>query len=452
MTFTQMSILPCLLLAGLACAPAAAETANPKLLQYDIAGLIRFDSAQGAEARRAELIHFIWPGGLPATRPTVTDVPKDCPELSAVESDLVSHVRRLDVNVSGFDFHSLVFVAYPRSPAKTGAMLAIVHPGHMQAGVDQYLAAGTGDAVNTLLRKGFIVAVVQMPLACWNIDADGKLPSGQVFKIKKRNTGGHNELFKTLEPELHGGTMRFFLEPVVQTINELLAEESDSRGLLMTGLSGGGWTTHLATAVDVRIDTSIPVAGSLPLYARPFSPGSDGDMEQHYPALYRETDSDGDGVLDKATGVCSWLEIYALGASTPSRVRPRHVIQVLNLNDTCCFGGTVYKSYASQLEKRVDAIGTGTWQIFSDESHRGHAISPFAIEKVLLPAIERMQIKPGRSNGRKPEPRTINLYRTDSGTEPLANCEKPRNLCDVVSVLISHVFCLPQRLYVIDWQ
>ena len=292
---------------------------EPKLLQYDIAGLIGFDNAQGAEARRAELIHFIWPGGLPATRPTVTDVPKDCPELSAVESDLVSHVRRLDVDVSGFDFHSLVFVAYPRSPAKTGPMLAIVHHGHVPAGVDQYLAAGTGDAVNTLLRKGFIVAVVQMPLACWNIDADGKLPSGQVFKIKKRNTGGHNELFKTLEPELHGGTMRFFLEPVVQTINELLAEESDSRGLLMTGLSGGGWTTHLATAVDVRIDTSIPVAGSLPLYARPFSPGSDGDMEQHYPALYRETDSDGDGVLDKATGVCSWLEIYALGASTPSR-------------------------------------------------------------------------------------------------------------------------------------
>jgi hypothetical protein len=394
MTFKQISTLSCLLLAGIACAPAAAETVSPKLLQYDIAGLIRFDNAQGAEARRAELIHFIWPGGLPATRPTVTDISKDCPELSAVESDLVSHVRRFDVNVSRFDFHSLIFVAYPRSPAKTGPMLAIVHHGHVPAGVDQYLSVGVGDAVNALLRKGFIVAVVQMPLAGWNVDADGKTPSGQVFKIKKRNTGGHNELFKTLEPELHGGTMRFFLEPVVQAINELFAEEPDSRGLLMTGLSGGGWTTHLAAAIDVRIDTSIPVAGSLPLYARPYSPGSGGDMEQYYPTLYQETDSDGDGVLDKATGVCSWLEIYALGASTPRRDRPRHVIQVLNLNDTCCFGGTVYKSYASQLEKRVDAIGTGTWQVFSDDSHHGHAISPFAIEKVLLPAIERMQGKP----------------------------------------------------------
>ena len=48
----------------------------------------------------------------------------------------------------------------------------------------------------------------------------------------------------------------------------------------------------------------------------------------------------------------------------------------------------------AQLEKRVDAIGTGTWQIFSDDSHRGHAISPYAIQRVLLPAIERMQGKP----------------------------------------------------------
>jgi hypothetical protein len=394
MQFKAICFLPCLLLAALTCARAAAEPANSnskKLSTFDIAGLIRFDNAEGAEARRDKLIRFIWPAGLPTARPSVSDVPKDCPELSAIEPGLVSRVRRFDVDVSGFNFHSLVYVAYPRAPAKNGPLLAIVHPGHMEEGVDQYLAAGLSDAANELLRAGFIVAVVQMPLACWNTDMDGKLPSGKTFKIKKRLTGGHNELFAAVEPELHGGTMRFFLEPVVQTINELVAEEPASRGVLMIGLSGGGWTTHLAAAVDVRIDMSIPVAGSLPLYARPFSPGSGGDTEQYYPALYREEDSDGDGVLDKATGECSWLEIYALGALSPRRDRTRHCTQVLNLYDSCCFGGTAYKSYAPQLEKRVDAIGTGKWEIVSDDSHKGHAISPFAIEKVLVPAMERMK-------------------------------------------------------------
>jgi hypothetical protein len=389
-----MRSLPYLLLVGLACAPAAtAEPVKSKLSNFDIAGLIRFDNADGAEARRDKLIRFIWPNGLPATRPAVSDVPTDCPELPALESGLASRVRRFDVDVSGFDFHSLVYVAYPKSPAENGPLLAIVHPGHMPAGIDHYLSDGLSDAANALLRKGFIVAVVQMPLFCWNTDVDGKLPSGQAFKIENPQHDGHDKLFAAVEPELRGGTLRFFLEPVVQTINELLAAEPASRGVLMTGLSGGGWTTHLAAAVDVRIETSIPVAGSLPLYARPFSPGSGGDMEQYYPALYREEDSDGDGILDKAAGECSWLEIYALGALSPQKDRPRHCTQVLNLHDTCCFGGTVYKSYASQLEKRVDAIGTGTWEIFSDDSHRGHAISPVVVERVLLPAIERLEGK-----------------------------------------------------------
>ena len=143
----------------------------------------------------------------------------------------------------------------------------------------------------------------------------------------------------------------------------------------------------MAAAVDARIGISIPVAGSLPLYARPFSPGSGGDAEQIYPPLFGETDTDNDGVMDQASGVCTWLEIYALGALSPDAARPRRQIQVLNYYDSCCFGGPVYKTYAEQLTKRVAGLGKGSWKVYSDDSHRGHVISAEVIEKVILPAM-----------------------------------------------------------------
>ncbi len=41
--------------------------------------------------------------------------------------------------------------------------------------------------------------------------------------------------------------------------------------IVMLGLSGGGWTTTLAAAVDARIALSMPVAGSVPKFATTLS-------------------------------------------------------------------------------------------------------------------------------------------------------------------------------------
>ena len=318
----------------------------------------------------------------------MSKVPKDCPELSSIDGSLIDHIELFDVNVSGFDFHSLVYVAFPELPPGKPVRLALVSAGHMGDDPNAALSAGLSDTVNVLLREKFVVAVLQMPQVSWNKDSDGVLADGKKFDVATRGTRGHNDLFGALEKDLKGGVFRFFLEPIVQTINELFARYPDQRGrLIMTGLSGGGWTTHMAAAVDARIDDSIPVAGSLPLYARPFSPGSGGDAEQIYPPLFGETDSDNDGVMDQASGVCTWLEIYALGALSPDAARPRRQIQVLNYYDSCCFGGPVYKTYAEQLTKRVAGLGNGNWKVYSDDSHRGHVISAEVIEKVILPAV-----------------------------------------------------------------
>lgn len=358
---------------------------DPKLVGFDIGPMIRFTTPAEAEQRRAELVRFIWPEGLPATRPQVTSLTEGCPELQSIERTLYDNVDRFDIDVSGFDFHAMAYVAHPTRPADEATRLAIVFAGHMPEGEQNYLNSGLGDSVQALLREGYIVAAMQMPLVGWNADRDGVLPSGMEFSIQSRGTRGHDELFAAVEPELKGGTLRFFLEPIVQTINELQTRHPENAGVLMIGLSGGGWTTQLAAALEPRIDVSIPVAGSLPLYARPFSRGSRGDAEQEYGPLFGEEDTNADAIPDKATGVCSWLEIYALGGISPDAGHPRRQVQVINLYDSCCFSGLAYASYCDALARRVHDLN-GDWQVFIDASHRDHLISPHVIEQILIPA------------------------------------------------------------------
>ena len=56
--------------------------------------------------------------------------------------------------------------------------------------------------------------------------------------------------------------LRYFLEPAVLTVNYAKAHGYDWIG--MAGLSGGGWSTTFASAIDKRINASFPIAGSTP--------------------------------------------------------------------------------------------------------------------------------------------------------------------------------------------
>ncbi len=360
----------------------AAQARPDALKDFRIDGLVRFHDSVEAEAARERLIHAIWPDGLPKTRPVTHDAAKNSDPLASLDANLFASAKRFDVDVSGFDWHANVYVVVPGSYGPAGRKLAIVHCGHMPEGRTNYLVFGLSETVNELLRDGYVVAILQMPVTAWNRDAEGVV-EGRKIEVEQRSALGHDELFSKVEPILKAGTMRFFLEPVAQTVNELLAEYPDPGRTLMIGLSGGGWATHLYAAMDTRIDVSIAVAGALPLYARPFSPGSSGDSEQEYRPIFGEEDSNNDGVLDRATGVASWLEVFALGGIAPTGGRPRKQIQVLNRFDSCCFNGDVYQTYAERLTQMASGINHGDWSIFIDDSHRDHVISPHVLKEVL---------------------------------------------------------------------
>ena len=214
-------------------------------------------------------------------------------------------------------------------PAGERVGFAIVHAGHMGTPLDDLTAA--------LVTAGFAVQTLAMP-------SDGR----DVM------TEYHDELFA----DQGTAAMAMMLDHIIETVNAFEALDPDAL-IVITGLSGGGWATHMAAAVDVRIDASFPVAGSLPLFARPFSPGSAGDAEQVWSAIYE----------DAAT----WLEIYALAAMPAGRRQ----VQILNLHDPCCFGGDAHEMYSGWLADTVQ-----DWSIYIDTANTEHSISAQALRLI----------------------------------------------------------------------
>jgi hypothetical protein len=146
----------------------------------------------------------------------------------------------------------------------------------------------------------------------------------------------------------------------------------------MVGLSGGGWTTNLISAVDDRIKYSFNVAGSIPIYYRLGT--SIGEVEQYLPQLYKD--------------IAGYPDLYILGASGTGRKQ----IQILNRHDNCCFGQMQHdpaKDYTSDMhlfeqtvKERLDSLGERDhYYLIIDETAPSHQISEFALKNVILPEL-----------------------------------------------------------------
>lgn len=335
---------------------------------------IRFRTPAEAEARREKLINFIWSEGLPETLPHVTRGIAYPDGLTDIDPSVVARVDELSIEVSGYNFFTKSYLLHPRC-GRNANRLVIIQQGH-----GDHLDISLGRTADHLLRHGFTVALMHMPLLGWNTDNKGTIPAGATFEFSARGTTGHNEIFDELSDTLGGATFRFFLEPIVQCVNHFIACNPCAVDVSMIGLSGGGWTTSMAAAIDRRIRLSVPVAGSAPLYVRNADPRSVGDAEQFYAPLYNENiAADGSG-----GGVATWLEIYALGAYGPCRRQ----VMVTNEFDTCCFSGHFADSFKQIVADTVqNDLCQGKWSHVLDSTHKSHIISPFTIQTVIDPLL-----------------------------------------------------------------
>ena len=156
--------------------------------------------------------------------------------------------------------------------------LAIVHQGHS----DLLGSNGLREVADDLIERGYAVLLAGMPGRAGN-----------------RGSPDHGSYTS--------------LRPFVAHVNAALNALPQYQHVTMIGLSGGGWTTTVYSAIDERIDLSIDVAGSLPMHLR--APTAPIDWEQV-----------------KITEEATYQELYLL-ATSGGRKR----IHILNRFDSCCF-------------------------------------------------------------------------------------------------------------------
>jgi hypothetical protein len=244
-------------------------------------------------------------------------------------------------------------------------------------GVD---ALGDRRAVQTLLGDGYSVLVTFMPRYRPD-DCRGLLVPGSP----------HQDMFTNLHPA-QGSVWKYFLQGVSDSLNYLVANAASRSFPMysefdMLGLSGGGWTTTVYSAIDTRIKKSVQVAGSEPLDFWSI----DFLEEQTTAALYN---------------VAAYRDLYTLGASGTGRRQ----VQVLNRRDSCCFfpnwglhSGADWepslRTYEANIRNNMINIGdSGFFRLEIDESATQHQISRKTLGDVVLSEFEGGRQHVGAAN------------------------------------------------------
>eukprot|EP00035_Acanthoeca_spectabilis_P037152 m.43759 g.43759 ORF g.43759 m.43759 type:complete len:437 (-) comp8466_c0_seq1:2478-3788(-) len=232
---------------------------------------------------------------------------------------------------------------YPSSISDT---LVIYHNGHETATCTPNYD-GVVDYFNEL---GYDVMEMMMPLIGCN----------HAF------TGAHS-WFEQYE-KMGDHTLKFFIEPVA--LAAAYAKHTlGYKHVIMVGLSGGGWTTTLSSALITDIDVSFPIAGSVPKWPTPQYPKWVPDLPEgrspdaHSPDIFHPAPQPGAGgdyeqeqERPPYAVIGGYAQMYILAALESDR----HQLQILHEYDSCCFRGAGLfddiKDYNAYVDKNTQGV------------------------------------------------------------------------------------------------
>ena len=319
------------------------EQTDISIYENDIDSLISINSENDIILKKTNLINFIWKDTLPYSSPiSISEKIND--ERYQDISNLKS-IHKLTINME----YGVNSIAYLFLSETSNNKLIIYHQGH----TGDFIAGK--ETINFFLDEGYSVLAFSMPLLGMN-----NQPVVDLENFGKIKLTTHDHLI-FLESSSFS-PIKFFIEPIGTSLTYLDKNYSfDS--YYMLGISGGGWTTVMFSAVDDRISQSYSIAGTLPMFMRSDSKNI-GDYEQIVPELYR---------------IANYLELYILSSYGDNRTH----IQIFNKNDPCCFSGNISGIYDYEINNKLEQLGKGEFFLYVDDTHKKHEISKHSRSLIL---------------------------------------------------------------------
>ena len=325
---------------------ASAEN-NQFIIQADLDSLIEIDDRSDIDQKRNDLIEFFWNVGSLHRLQYAEQLLEVESDISDSRYDDFQNLKQIDKLTIEMEY-GIDSVSYLLLPEESNEKLILYHHGH-----DGDFLLGK-DTIQFFLERNFTILAMTMPLVGMN-----NQPTVEIDGIGEMKLISHDQL-RFLEKNSFN-PMKLFIHPIQISLN-FLEKEYDFKRYSIIGLSGGGWTGIVYSAIDDRISDSFSVASSMPFYLR-VDERDIGDYEQTNVGLYK---------------ISNYLELYVLAAYGDDR---KH-IQIFNKNDPCCYSGNGYESYEFFIKDKLVELGKGSFQILIDDTHNEHKISDTMLEYI----------------------------------------------------------------------
>ena len=314
--------------------------------KFDTNSIIGIETKEDLNYKKTSLIKYIWKNQMP------TKLPANIEE-NFIDDNFrdVKNLQQIDKITIEME-HGINSIAYLFIPYEANNKLIIYHQGHDG---DFLLGKNT---IQFFLKNGYSIIAFNMPLKGMN-----NQPVIETSDFGPIKFISHKQ-FPLLESS-EFSPIKYFVEPIVLSLN-YIDESYNYDDYYMVGISGGGWTTVVYSAIDERVSKSYSVAGSYPLHLRHEAKNL-GDYEQINPNLYR---------------IANYLELYIMSSFGDDR----KLVQLFIYNDPCCFPAELYEKfpYANAIQDKLEILGDERkFNVFLDNSTNQHEISDHALSLIL---------------------------------------------------------------------